>query len=54
MDEPLFSMFSWDWFSRATLNSFAWSNPVYLYLIAAVPILFFLRWLWRYKKKDTE
>ncbi len=49
MDEPLFSMFSWDWFSRGTLNSFAWSNPVYLYLIAAVPILFFLRWLWRYK-----
>ncbi len=39
---------SLDWFSLSTLNSFTWSNNLFLYGIAVVPLLFLLRWVWRY------
>lgn len=39
---------SLDWFSLSTLNSFTWSNELFLYGIAVVPLLFLLRWVWRY------
>ncbi len=39
---------SLDWFSLSTLRSFTWSNGLLLYAIALVPLLFLVRWLWRY------
>jgi Ca-activated chloride channel homolog len=41
--------YSLQWFSPATLGSFLWSNVWVLYLIAAVPLVFILRWLIRYR-----
>ena len=49
MDNEMVSFFSLDWFTPSTLNSFTWENQVFLYIIAAVPLLFFLRWLLRYR-----
>lgn len=43
------SWLSLDWFSFSTLNSFTWENPIFLYTIATVPLLFIFRWLLRYK-----
>jgi Ca-activated chloride channel family protein len=41
---------SWDWFSLewfrwSTLIEFQWANKNFLYLIALIPILFFLKWV---------
>jgi len=33
------------WLNPETLKRFDWENPLYLYLIGATPVLFFLRWL---------
>ena len=44
--EPWYSP---EWFRPDTLTSFTWEQPLFLYLIAAVPLLFLARWLWRYK-----
>jgi Ca-activated chloride channel family protein len=41
--------YSPDWFMPNTLSGFTWEQPVFLYLIAAVPLLFLVRWLWRYQ-----
>ena len=49
MDKDLTSWLSFSWFSPSTLKSFTWENPVFLYLTAAVPLLFFLRWAMRYR-----
>lgn len=49
MDNDLTSWLSFDWFSPSTLNTFTWENPVFLYIAAAVPLLFIFRWLLRYK-----
>lgn len=49
MDKDLISWFSLDWFSLSTLNAFTWENPVFLYITAAVPLLFLFRWLIRFK-----
>lgn len=49
MDKDLTSWISLSWFSPSTLRSFTWENPVFLYLTAAVPLLFFLRWVLRYR-----
>lgn len=40
--------YSFYWFDPGTLRSFSWEKPVFLYLLAAVPLLFLLRWLWRF------
>ena len=40
--------YSFYWFNPGTLNSFTWEKPVFLYLLAAVPVLFLLRWFWRF------
>jgi Ca-activated chloride channel family protein len=39
---------SLDWFTPSTLRAFTWTNNVFLYLMALVPLLFIGRWLWRY------
>ena len=49
MDNQLPSSFSLDWFTRSTLLSYTWGNPIFLYLIAAIPLMFLLRWMIRYK-----
>ncbi len=49
MDKELTSWLSLDWFTLSTLNTFTWENPVFLYAIAALPLIFLLRWLMRYK-----
>jgi Ca-activated chloride channel homolog len=36
------------WFNPSTLTSFTWEKPLYIFLIGAVPLLFIVRWLWRY------
>ena len=44
--EPWYSL---EWFRPDTLFSFSWERPILLYFIAAVPLIFLLRWLWRYR-----
>ncbi len=44
--EPWYSL---DWFYPSTVLSFTWEHPEYLYAIAAVPIIFILRWILRYR-----
>ena len=39
---------SLDWLSPSTLQSFTWTNILFLYGIALVPLLLIARWLWRY------
>ena len=41
--------YSLDWFSPSTFRSFTWENKQFLYCIAAVPLVFIVRWLFRYK-----
>lgn len=43
------SWISPDWFSPSTLNSFTWENLVFLYGVAAIPLIFIFRWLMRFK-----
>ena len=38
---------SLEWFQPSTLQSFAWENPQFLWIIIGVPFLFLLRWLTR-------
>jgi Ca-activated chloride channel homolog len=42
------SYWSLDWFSPSTLRGFTWTNVLFLYAIALVPLLLTARWLWRY------
>ena len=49
MDKDITAWYSPEWLSISTLNSFTWENKTFLYTLAAVPFLFLLRWLWRYK-----
>jgi Ca-activated chloride channel family protein len=44
--EPWYSP---DWFMSDTLAAFTWENPFFLYLMAVVPLLFLIRWFWRYR-----
>ena len=44
--EPWYSP---EWFRPDTISSFTWVQPIFLYLIVAVPLLFLARWLWRYR-----
>ncbi|QNF34558.1 VWA domain-containing protein [Adhaeribacter swui] len=53
LPDNAFEWFNVDWFSYATLKSFEWINPLYLYLLPVVPFCFLLRWLLalRFRKK---
>ncbi|MBL7852163.1 MAG: VWA domain-containing protein [Cyclobacteriaceae bacterium] len=46
MDE--LNTWSLDWFAPSTLAGFTWTQPMFLYLMALVPLLFAARWAWRY------
>jgi Ca-activated chloride channel family protein len=48
MDSTADAWYSFDWFRAATLYGFTWQNPIFLWAIAAVPLLFMMRWLLRY------
>ena len=41
----MWDWFSFSWLSWQTLRSFVWAEKLYLYSIAAIPLLFLLRWL---------
>lgn len=41
--------YSLDWFKLNTLQAFTWEHPEYLYALLAIPLLFLIRWLWRYR-----
>jgi Ca-activated chloride channel family protein len=43
--EPWFAL---DWFSPATLRSFTWENNEFLYGVLLVPVLFIVRWMFRF------
>ncbi|HOX83980.1 MAG TPA: VWA domain-containing protein [Chryseolinea sp.] len=49
MDNNLFPWYSLEWFTPATLRAFSWEHTLYLYLLIAVPIVFLVRWLTRYR-----
>jgi Ca-activated chloride channel family protein len=40
--------YSFYWFSPGAFNSYSWEKPVFLYLLIAVPLLFVVRWFWRF------
>ena len=40
--------YSLRWFFPGTLSGFSWAHPLYLWLIALVPVLFIGRWIIRY------
>lgn len=41
--------YSLDWFTPSTLNSFTWDKKEFLFFTLAVPVLFIVRWLMRYR-----
>lgn len=41
--------YSLDWFSPSTFRSFTWEHKEFLYCVAAVPLVFVVRWLFRFK-----
>jgi Ca-activated chloride channel family protein len=49
MDNQLFdAWYSLTWFEPSILRSFSWEQPVFLWLILTVPLLFILRWAIRH------
>ena len=48
MDSLLDPWYSPEWFTPAVFRGFTWSNPLFLYGIIAVPLLFLIRWLTRF------
>ncbi len=40
--------YSFSWLSPGTLNAFTWGNPMFLYLLAGIPIVLIARWIYRY------
>ena len=47
-DQSTTAWYSPEWFSISNLQSFSWDNPVFLWAILAIPLIFILRWLMRY------
>jgi Ca-activated chloride channel homolog len=41
--------YSLTWFSPSTLQAFTWAQPIFLYCIPVVLLLFVIRWLTRYR-----
>jgi Ca-activated chloride channel homolog len=48
MDSLFDPWYSLEWFSPTVLRGFTWENPLFLYGILGVPLLFIVRWLSRY------
>lgn len=47
--EGVWEWLSVRWFFKSTLMAFDWENPLILYGIFGIPMLFLLRWLFNYK-----
>ena len=45
LPDDLFSWLDLSWFSIATIRSYDWLNPFFLYLMPVVPVLFIVHWL---------
>jgi Ca-activated chloride channel family protein len=45
--------FSLEWFSASALKKFEWANPYFFWLFLLIPILFFLKWVFKSQKKQT-
>jgi Ca-activated chloride channel family protein len=45
--------FSLKWFTSATLQKFEWANDYYFWLLLLIPILFFLKWVFKSQKKQN-
>ena len=45
--------FSLKWFSTSSLNKFEWANPYFFWLFLLIPILFFLKWVFKSQRKQT-
>ncbi|MCU0356747.1 MAG: VWA domain-containing protein [Cyclobacteriaceae bacterium] len=43
------SWFSLEWWRWSTLQSFTWENRIVLYALLLIPVIFSLRWLWRWR-----
>jgi len=48
MDNELTPWYSWEWYKPSTFSSFTWEQPLFFYLMAAVPVLFMVRWILRF------
>lgn len=48
MDSLFDPWYSLEWFTPTVLRGFTWENPLFLYGIFGVPLLFIIRWLSRY------
>lgn len=48
MNEVIEPWYHIDWFMPSTFSSYTWSNPFWLWVIPAVPLLFVVRWLTRF------
>jgi Ca-activated chloride channel homolog len=48
MDSVIDPWYSVNWFAPFMLKGFTWDNPVFLYCIALVPLLFTARWILRF------
>ncbi len=48
MDSVIDPWYSLNWFAPFILKGFTWDNPVFLYCIALVPLLFTVRWILRF------
>lgn len=48
MDSLTDAWYSLTWFSPSTLNSFSWAEPLFLWSIILIPLIFIARWTFRY------
>ena len=48
MDSVIDPWYSLNWFAPFILKGFTWDNPIFLFCIFLVPLLFTVRWLLRY------
>ncbi|HEY3405198.1 MAG TPA: VWA domain-containing protein, partial [Ohtaekwangia sp.] len=49
MDKDLTPWYHIEWFKPSTFSAYTWENSIFLYLIVAVPMIFVVRWLLRYR-----
>lgn len=45
--------YSFNWFSSATLRKFEWANPYFFWLFLLIPVLFFLKWVFKSQRKQS-
>jgi Ca-activated chloride channel family protein len=45
--------YSFNWFSVTALRKFEWANPYFFWLFLLIPVLFFLKWVFKSQKKQS-